>query len=430
MLSKNDKRTIKMPILFFIATGVLMAIYWEDVVSNIAIIGSISTALAFMATAWAAFEARASAKAAMKAVSITADSLLETKKTSFKQWFELLLEQHELLYDEVRKELESDSSLKTKMDMNSVKHYYYTLTKKPALIKYVNNTTSILDYIDKEFYLNGNHINERKHYVEQLKNRIDSKVKLAIAVLGLNIDNNKTYNQSKLFSLLTKYDFFENELFFDKTSEYANGLENYITILFNKEYRTTIEHDLNQMIRNRRAGIINPTTGLNPNRYERLNFTVFWAYKNICGDIIREAFVNLPVVLRSSIEYYITNAPKEIERIKSDAAIFIGCSLKSTSSKPREVTIKNEKHLFRLVHLYLNNENKIDADNILISNQTSKAYLSQLMDKIEKYNLQISFLELSNEPKRSHTINDAIELAEKMIEDYKKTLDKFIVKGH
>ena len=52
--------------------------------SNITIIGSISTALAFLATAWAALEARASAKAAMKAVEMTANSLLETKK-NFKQ---------------------------------------------------------------------------------------------------------------------------------------------------------------------------------------------------------------------------------------------------------------------------------------------------------------------------------------------------------
>jgi len=66
-----------------------------------------------LATAWAALEARASAKAAMKAVEMTANSLLETKK-NFKQWLELLLEQHDSLYDEVKKELDSDSDLKIK----------------------------------------------------------------------------------------------------------------------------------------------------------------------------------------------------------------------------------------------------------------------------------------------------------------------------
>ena len=406
-----------------------MAIYWEYVVSNIAIIGSISTALAFMATAWAAFEARASAKAAMKAVSITADSLLETKKTSFKQWFELLLEQHEFLYDEVRKELESDSNLKTKMDMNLVKHYYYALTKKITLIKYVNHITSILDYVDQEFYLNSNHVNERKHYVEQLNHRINTRVKLAIAVLGLNIDNNKTYNQQKLFSLLTKYDFFENELFFDKTFEYVNGLDNYIVTLFNKEYRNTIEHYLNTMIKNRREGIVNPITEIDLSRHERLNFTVFWAYKNICGDIVREAFVNLPLTLRNSIDHYITNAPKEIENIKDNASNLIGCSFELTSPRSRVITFKNKKHLVQLVQLYLKNENRIDAKDILISNSTSSVYLSQLMDKIENYELQISFLALSDEPNRSRAINDAINLAEVMIDDYKSRLDGFLVKN-
>lgn len=197
-----------MPILIFAMILLLMAIFWESVVANIAIIGSLATAFAFLATAWTAFEARSSAKAAMKAVKLTSDSLLEMRKASFKQWLELLLDQHDSILEEVKKSLDSDNEIKMKLDFNRIHSMYSSLTKKPTLIKYANHVYSILNYIDKDFYAPAENIEERKKYVEHLSNRIGSDVKLMIAVLGLNIDNNKTYNPEKLNFLLNKYDFF------------------------------------------------------------------------------------------------------------------------------------------------------------------------------------------------------------------------------
>ncbi|HHA1787197.1 TPA: hypothetical protein ACOEBP_000982 [Enterobacter ludwigii] len=418
---------INMPILFFIFIGILTAIFWEDVNSNIAIIGSISTALAFMATAWAALEARASAKAAMKAVEITANSLLETKKTSFKQWLELLLEQHDSLYDEVRKELDSDSGLKLKIDMNIASAFYYSLTKKQTLIKYINLITSILNYIDQEFNKNTINIDERNNYIEQLSHRINSNVKLAIATLGLQIDNSRTFNQEKLYSLLTKYDFFENEPFFEKTFEQINSLDHYITITFNNEYRSSIECYVNLMIQERKNGISNPIKNNDSNRHQRLNFVIYWAYKNICGDIIRKAFNELPILMGNYIEYRIENALEETKKIISSSSNLIGCTIDVSMSK--KITLRNERHLVHLVYFYFKNRDKISARTTLISGSTSNIYLDQLVTKMEDYKLNISFLKLKDESEKNKTIDDIIKIVEELINGYQSSLDKYISKN-
>ncbi|MBF4159236.1 hypothetical protein [Enterobacter cloacae] len=419
---------INMPILFFIFIGILTAIFWEYVNSNIAIIGSISTALAFMATAWAALEARASAKAAMKAVEITANSLLETKKTSFKQWLELLLEQHDSLYDEVRKELDTDSGLKLKIDMNIASAFYYSLTKKQTLIKYINLIISILNYIDQEFNKNTINIDERNNYIEQLSHRINSNVKLAIATLGLQIDNSRTFAQEKLYSLLTKYDFFENEPFFEKTFEQINSLDHYITITFNNEYRSSIECYVNLMIQERKNGISNPIKNNYSNRLQRLDFVIYWAYKNICGDIIRKAFNELPILMRNYIEYRIENALEETKKIISSASNLIGCTIDVSTSK--KITLRNERHLVHLVYFYFKNRDKISARTTLISGSTSNIYLDQLVTKMEDYKLNISFLKLKDESEKNKTIDDIIKIVEELINGYQSSLDKYISKKY
>ncbi|WP_373855336.1 hypothetical protein AAHU26_25165 (plasmid) [Klebsiella quasipneumoniae subsp. similipneumoniae] len=70
-----------MPFLFIFAIlFALVPIFWDFIVENYVAIGTVATAFAFLATAWAAFEARYSAKAAMKAVKLTSDSLYEMRK--------------------------------------------------------------------------------------------------------------------------------------------------------------------------------------------------------------------------------------------------------------------------------------------------------------------------------------------------------------
>ncbi|HDV9415420.1 TPA: hypothetical protein RKV49_004951, partial [Raoultella ornithinolytica] len=182
-----------------------MIIFWEFVKENVEVIGTLATSLAFLATAWAAYEARHSAKAAMRATQLTADSLLEMKKNSFKDWLELLLEQHNKMLDDVNQALKEDKEIKITSGTNIVKNVYNALIKKPVIIKYINHFTLILDYIDKDFYLPLSAYDEKKTYIKQLHNSINTEVNLIIAILGLNIDNNKTYNAKKLSNLLNDF---------------------------------------------------------------------------------------------------------------------------------------------------------------------------------------------------------------------------------
>ncbi|MFW4152831.1 hypothetical protein ACKLLW_20715, partial [Klebsiella pneumoniae] len=204
-----------MPFLFIFAIlFALIPIFWDFIVENYVAIGTVATAFAFLATAWAAFEARYSAKAAMKAVKLTSDSLYEMRKASFKQWFQLLLEQHAPMHDEVQKLISTDQDISIKFNIDFLQSSFPTLSKKAEIIRYINHIISILEFVDNDFYTTNASFNEKKQYVDQLTNRINSDVKLVIAILGLNVFDNGTYSPGKLNELLNKYDFFTRECFF------------------------------------------------------------------------------------------------------------------------------------------------------------------------------------------------------------------------
>ncbi|HBX1476084.1 TPA: hypothetical protein MHN38_28540, partial [Klebsiella pneumoniae] len=240
-----------MPVLLILILGTVMIIFWDTVKENVEVIGTLATSLAFFATAWAAYEARHSAKAAMKATQLTADSLLEMKKASFKEWYGILLEQHNKLLEDVNKTLRDDSELNVKLSMNILKGIYYHATKKPVYIKYINHIILILTYLDKDFYLPSSADNEKRAYIEQLRNSISPKVSLLISIFGLNVDNNKTYDAKKLYNLLNKFNFFENELFFEEAISKVHYLDSYVAEIFNKEYLRAVEFHVDEMVRGR-----------------------------------------------------------------------------------------------------------------------------------------------------------------------------------
>lgn len=410
-----------MPILIFAMILLLMAIFWESVVANIAIIGSLATAFAFLATAWTAFEARSSAKAAMKAVKLTSDSLLEMRKASFKQWLELLLDQHDSILEEVKKLLDSDNEIKMKLDFNRIHSMYSSLTKKPTLIKYANHVYSILNYIDKDFYAPAENIEERKKYVEHLSNRIGSDVKLMIAVLGLNVDNNKTYNPEKLNFLLNKYDFFEKEHFFKKALENINFLGHFVIEIFNKEYRRDVEFYVNKNLLNYNFDIINPIEQPNFSHPPKITFAVIWAYNNLCRGYLEDAFEAMPGYIRNGIYLRLTESLKEKNELEDIMSSYIGYNISGPGVQTK--FLKRKMDITTLLNGYLKDKSSFDLRTIRLSNSSRTLYLDQFTSEIKRYELNNALLRLNLDSDKDKIINEIMDVVNKILTYYKAELE-------
>lgn len=211
---------------------------WDAIIENIDILGTLATALAFFATAWAAFEARSSAKAAMTAVNLTKDSLLESKKSAFNQWFAILLEKNETLQGDINTYLEKDPDIKKQLQENLYLNRFYRKVIKDSLFSaYINNLYHILHYVDNEYYGKPDDIDGKKKYMEQLSNSMTNSIKVIVAIFGLNYAPLTHVKKQKLGFLLKKYDFFEHDLFFDVAIKEIEHLENFINQNFYDEYR-------------------------------------------------------------------------------------------------------------------------------------------------------------------------------------------------
>ncbi|HCP8213821.1 TPA: hypothetical protein OF413_004195, partial [Escherichia coli] len=103
------------------------------------LINAFATSLAFGATAY-------SAKAAMKATRLAAESLLEMRKTYFKDGYNILFEKHNNILKEVESSI--DSNRLKKDDIEDIHKY---VTTDPVCIKYVRQITLILGYINEKF---------------------------------------------------------------------------------------------------------------------------------------------------------------------------------------------------------------------------------------------------------------------------------------
>ncbi|EHL4999846.1 hypothetical protein QQN21_004668, partial [Escherichia coli] len=201
-----------MPFLIFIIILLLTVIFWDWVVLNGQTVGTLATAFAFIATAWNAYEARKSAKAAFSALQLTTESLFEMRKSAFKQWFDSLLNQHDELCLLAKQIID-----KHKINLNSdeLHRLYYPLVRQHEVIQYVKHIINIFEYVDGSFYIDGECLKEKRAYVSQLIFKIPPQMKLIIAIFGLKIDYCEHINSEKLCCLLNKYDFFNDEIFFD-----------------------------------------------------------------------------------------------------------------------------------------------------------------------------------------------------------------------
>lgn len=395
-----------------------MIIFWDTVKENVEVIGTLATSLAFLATAWAAYEARHSAKAAMRATSLTAASLLEMKKSSFKEWYGILLEQHNKLLEDVNKTLRDDSQYNVKLSINVIKGVYYHTTKNPTYIKYINHIILILNYVDKDFYLPSSAGSEKISYIEQLRNSISPEVSLLIAIFGLKVDNNKTYDAKKLYSLLNKHNFFENELFFEEAISKVHYLDSYVAEIFNKEYRRNVEFYVDKMV--------SGCTASSPNaiyRYQRLTFAVLWSYNNPCRQHLLQRFNDLPLYMRNSIELNMEKAAEKVANFNSCLPGFVSWELKIADHKLR--VIRDEKELKRLIKLYYKYPFDSQQTSIVLTNGATNRFGYEIEQRLSDYALDNAYLELSSNQHKEKLIDGIVAEVEKMVDKFKIELNSF-----
>lgn len=395
-----------------------MIIFWDTVKENVEVIGTLATSLAFLATAWAAYEARHSAKAAMRATNLTAASLLEMKKASFKEWYGILLEQHNKLLEDVNKTLRNDIQYNVKLSINVTKGVYYHLTKNPTYIKYVNHIILILNYVDKDFYLPSSADSEKISYIEQLRNSISPEVSLLIAVFGLNVDNNKTYDAKKLYSLLNKNNFFENELFFEEAISKVHYLDSYVAEIFNHEYRKNVEFYVNEMVSGCTASNLNAIY-----RYQRLTFSVLWSYNNPCRQHLLQRFNDLPLHMRSSIELNMEKAAEKVANFNSGLPGFVSWELRIADNKLR--VIRDEKQLKRLIKLYYKHPFDSHNTSIVLTNGATNIFGYEIEQRLSDYALDNAYLELKSNQHKEKLIDEIAIEVEKMVDKFKAELNSF-----
>lgn len=395
-----------------------MIFFWDSVKENVEVIGTLATSLAFLATAWAAYEARHSAKAAMRATSLTAASLLEMKKSSFKEWYGILLEQHNTLLQDVNNTLRNDSQYNIKLNVNVIKGVYYYVTKNPIYIKYVNHVILILNYVDKDFYLPSSADSEKISYIEQLRNSISPEISLLIAIFGLNVDNNKIYDAKKLYSLLNKYNFFKNEPFFKDAISQVHYLDSYVAEIFNKEYQRTVELCVDKMVSGYAASNLNVNY-----RLQKLKFAVLWSYENPCRQHLMQRFNDLPMYMRNHIELNMEHSAKKVADSNSFLTGFVSWKLKISYHKMR--VIRDEKQLKRLIKLYYKHPFDAQYTSVVLTDDATYRFGHDIERYLSDYALDNAYLVLRSNQHKEELIGVIEAEVERMVDEYKAALNSF-----
>lgn len=412
-----------MPVIFILFITLLIVFFWDYINDNVAVIGSIATALAFFATAWAAFEARSSAKAALKAVRLTSDTLFEMRKSSFKQWLELLLEKHDEIIKDVYFLLRDDNDIKIKLSLNQVKPVYYTVIKKNILVKYINHIVIILKFIDQDFYISPGSIDNRKKYIDQLRNSINSDVHLIIAIFGLNVTNSGLHNYRELSFLLNKYNFFDNELFFEKINDNVNFLDSYVNKLVDDTFRTDIIRVVEHNIMNYKSKITNPYDDNNNHYPPGLLFSILYSYNNPCKRIITERFSLMGGFIRNEIKSNIANARNEKIKAESELSKLIGYRLVSGNKLKRRsglYVINTKKDVVNLVEHIIKtskiNTSYISLDDVYFSKDGVPDVLGTNYERIVgKYDLSYHSILLDMENNKEELLCKIFSVVDEII---------------
>ncbi|MDK2357155.1 hypothetical protein [Enterobacter hormaechei] len=225
-----------MPLLFFFIAIVITALNWEWVNENLVILGTISTTFAFFATAWAAHEARASAKAAFNAVKLTQQTLTEARKADFKQWYNALLEQHKDHHNEAIDRIDNNQALKKDMLSDTLSIAYSYIVRDNIISSYCKLIYSILDYVDCEFYIQSEDKTPQKTYLSRLNSSMRQDLKLIVAIYALKGAEVTPKHGKRMFYLLTKYAFFEEDILFADAMSHKLSPNKYAETLFTDSF--------------------------------------------------------------------------------------------------------------------------------------------------------------------------------------------------
>ncbi|MRT06024.1 hypothetical protein [Ewingella americana] len=422
-----------MPIIIISLIVVLIILFWDWVSLNVEILGASATALAFFATAWAAYEARTSAKAALHAVKLTQDSLFETKKTTFQNWFSILLEKNREMRPDVESHIKNNVELKGKISADRYLNSSYDIITKDSIISaYVRNLYQILNYVDKEYYSNPKDINGKKVYIEQISNDINDDLKIAIAMFGLHHKKLQHVRNLELRVLLERYSFFSTDLFFRSVMNERHYIGRHINSLFISEYIKPIYLSINDLIK-RGDYTCSELNDRNPRGPKNL-YALLYVYCNPAQKYFYEEFENYEEAIRSEISLNIENSKRNLKDAINNLKSLRGYSIHSVNKmRKRSGKFKMNKSsdVFRVLKRYLNdchNHNKskkIMLDDVYFQNSlTNDVKLGVGISRwVESYAEYSQLMLLRHDKDKKIKIDNLVNLASTEMNKQKAKLD-------
>ncbi|MEG1420567.1 putative phage abortive infection protein [Citrobacter sp.] len=339
-----------MPLVIFLVLAVLMFISWDWLVVNIDVLGAIATSLAFCATAWAAHEARKSAKAALKAVKTADETLSETKnnyrRDIFEKRYSLLLEQHnnqlQNVYNYLFASSEESKLFSQKVSSEQMVIYAAPYLNGHSIISpYMRTLYHLLKHINENFYLSGaNHNNllkKKKEYSSPLRSIIRNDVLYLIGVnclvrkrveKGVEVDNGYGYYQD----MLNSFDFFEHAIFFDwKDNIQYESVRQKMDDYLESRYTSKIESALMKSLK---VGKVSSKSFISYPKNPPVILALAFIYSNPTSDIVNEYFKNVESNVMAIVEKKFDSAKTErseiLKNIVKIKGMYIGLHESST----------------------------------------------------------------------------------------------------
>lgn len=405
-------------------------ISWDAIIENIEILGTLATALAFFATAWAAFEARSSAKAAMTAVNLTKDSLLESRKAAFNQWFAILLEKNENMQGDLNAYLENSPDIKKNLEAHLYLHDFYRKVVKNSLFSaYINNLYHVLSYVDNEYYGKPDDIAGKKKYMEQLSNSMTNSVKVIVALFGLNYAPLSHVKKEKLGILLKKYEFFEHDLFFDDAIEKREFLDYYINEIFIEEYRKSNFSGIREQLMHGEfeCKVFLKSLHATPNAI----FSLLYSYNPTARKYIDNCFAKYTEHTKNEILIQIKEA-RQAHRLNLNQFYLKGYAVsrngKNIINKKRTLNTKGD--IISLLRHYMKLNIKFEyafkrVGNIKFINTTGLHNIkdgNNYLNNIEKYVFTFNLLKLRRDPEQEAKIEKLVTFANEVMIEQREAL--------